>query len=157
MTITIHQERPDTPDATKLILELDAHLKPMYPAENSYGYSIDKLIEQGVEFFVIRHQGEAAGCAGVQFFMDDEPPFGELKRMYVRDSFRGLGMAKQILQHLEEIVASRNVSLMRLETGTLQTAAIGLYEQSGYARIGPFADYVESELNIFYEKTLLHA
>lgn len=154
MTITIDRERPDQPDATSLILELDNYLKPMYPAENSFGYSVDKLIAQGVEFFVIRHEGKAAGCVGIQFYNEDDPPFGEIKRMYVRDAFRGLGLAKRLLQHIEETASAHGVDLIRLETGIYQVEAIGLYERYGYVKTNPFGDYAESPLNLFYEKSI---
>ena len=62
MSTTILRERPDTPDAIALILELEAELDPLYPRASRHGYSVDKLIAQGVIFFVIRCDGAPAGC-----------------------------------------------------------------------------------------------
>lgn len=50
MRITIHAERPDTADALALIAELEAELAPLYPPESQHGYSVEKLIAQGVAF-----------------------------------------------------------------------------------------------------------
>ena len=72
--------------------------------------------------------------------------------MYVRPSFRGRGLAKRILNHLEEHARQNGVNVLRLETGTAQAEAIGLYEQLGYRRRPPFGNYVENPLNLFYEK-----
>lgn len=156
-SVTIRREHPANDHAAQLIAELDAYLDPLYPRESQHGYSIDKLVEQQVEFFVLYHEGEPAGCGGVQFFYDDGGPeqrFGELKRMYVRSRFRGLGYGRKLLQHLEKLALGRGVDIMRLETGTLQPEAIGLYEKCGYHRIPPFGNYWDDPVSLCYEKRL---
>lgn len=155
MIITIQRERPDAPDATQLILELDALLTPLYAVESRHGYSVQKLIDQGVEFFVVRCDDVAAACGGVQFFVDDPVlPYGELKRMYVRPSFRGQGLAKRLLRHFEAITLERGIHTLRLETGIHQGEAIQLYESSGYYRIDPFGSYKVDPVSLCYEKKL---
>jgi ribosomal protein S18 acetylase RimI-like enzyme len=47
------------------------------------------------------------------------------------------------------------VPLLRLETGIYQTEAIGLYEGFGFERTGPFGEYREDPLSLFYEKRIL--
>jgi hypothetical protein len=54
MPASITPERPDTPDARALIAELDAHLEPIYARESRHGYSVEKLLAEGVAFVVIR-------------------------------------------------------------------------------------------------------
>ena len=151
MSTTITRERPDTPDAIALILELEAELDPLYPRASRHGYSVDKLIAQGVIFFVVRSDSAPAGCGGVQLFGAE---YGELKRMYVRPAFRGLGIAKQLLEQLEDCSRDRQISLLRLETGIHQHAAIGLYERMGYQRIPPFGAYREDPNSLFFEKQI---
>jgi ribosomal protein S18 acetylase RimI-like enzyme len=155
MPITIYPERPDTEDVSRLIEELEAILSPLYPVESRHGYSIRKLIEQKVEFFVIRCDGVPAGCAGVQFFDDkDGLAYGEVKRMYIRPSFRGLGLARLALKQLEETAAARGIEILRLETGIYQTEAIRLYERYGFQRIGPFGEYRDDPLSLYFEKRI---
>ena len=140
-----------------LIAELDAYLSPLYPKESQHGYSIEKLLEQQVDFFVLYHDGNPVGCGGVQFFTSPQEPedeYAELKRMYVRNEFRGLGFARQLLEYLERLAVARGVSRMRLETGIYQPEAIGLYEKSGYCRIPPFGGYWDDPLSLCYEKRL---
>ena len=151
MSITIIQERPDTADAMQLINELEMTLAPYYPTESRHGYSVEKLLHQGVAFFVTRHDDVPAGCGGVQLFGSD---YAELKRMYVRSQFRGLGLAKRLLTHLADYSRENGVTLLRLETGIYQEAAIGLYEQAGFYRIPPFGDYRDDPLSVFFEKNL---
>ena len=151
MAAVIEEARPDSPEARALIDELDAYLTPLYPSESRHGYSVEKLLVQGVVFFVLRHDDAPAACGGVQLFGSE---FGEIKRMYVRPAFRGLGLAKAILAHLENYTSSRGIRLLRLETGIHQTEAIALYERMGYRPIGPFGPYREDPLSLFYEKRL---
>jgi putative acetyltransferase len=149
MTITLDRERPDTAAAQALIEELEGVLEPLYPTESRHGYSVEKLLREGVNFFVMRIDGEAAACGGIQFF---GTAYGELKRMYVRPRFRGMGLGKRLLVHLQELARERGVETLRLETGIYQTEAIGLYEGFGFRRIRPFGAYEEDPLSFFYEK-----
>ena len=151
MSPVIVAERPDSADAMLLIDELEAYLAPQYPAESRHGYSVEKLIRQQVAFFVMRQDGVPAGCGGVQRFGTD---YGEVKRMYVRPQFRGLGLAKLMLHCLAEHALQHGVPVLRLETGIYQTEAIGLYERWGFQRIPPFGDYQADSLSLFYEKRI---
>ena len=152
MSTIITPERPDSADAVLLIAELEAHLEPLYPAKSRHGYSVQKLIEQAVGFFVLRHKDIPAGCGGIQLF---GTAYGELKRMYVRPPFRGLGFGKLLLNHLADYARAHGVGLLRLETGIHQVAAIRLYEQAGFQRIPPFGAYLEDPNSLFYEKRIV--
>lgn len=151
MQIQIDPERPDTPDAMALIAELEEILSPLYPAESRHGYSVEKLIAQGVAFFVLRHDGEPAGCGGVQLFGRE---YGELKRMFVRPQYRGRGLAQALLDHLAAHARAHGVPLLRLETGVHQREALRLYERAGFARVGPFGDYRADPNSIFMERRI---
>ena len=108
----------------QLIEELEAVLGPLYAVESRHGYSADKLIREGVHFFVARADGKPVACGGVQFY----PGFGELKRMYVRDAWRGRGLGHAMLEHLAGHARANACTLLRLETGIHQHEAIKLYE-----------------------------
>jgi len=147
----ISSECPDTEAARELIAELDAHLIPLYPAESRHGFSIQKLLQENVAFFVLRHEGLAAGCGGIKLFA---PDYGEIKRMYVRPQFRRLGLAKRMLGHLSEYALAKGIRVLRLETGIFQPEAIALYESEGFRQIPPFSPYREDPLSRFYERRL---
>jgi putative acetyltransferase len=151
-TTVIALERPDTADARALITELEAHLLPLYPVESRHGYSVEKLLNENVTFFIIRINGTPAGCGGVKFFDTD---YGEIKRMYIRPQFRGLGLAKLMLAHLTDYARDHSVPLLRLETGIHQLDAIGLYERAGFRVIPPFGEYKPDPLSRFYEKRIM--
>jgi putative acetyltransferase len=147
----ITPERPDTPDARVLIAELEAELSLHYPAASRHGYSVQKLLDQGVAFFVTRHDEAPAGCGGIQLFAAE---YGELKRMYVRPRFRGLGLGRLMLARLEEYAREHGIGLVRLETGIYQNAAIRLYERRGYVRIPPFPPYFDDPVSLCYERRI---
>jgi putative acetyltransferase len=151
MTTLIAAERPDTADARMLIEELETHLAPYYPKTSRHGYSVEKLIRQGVAFFVTRQDGIPAGCGGVQFFGKE---YGEIKRMFVRPQFRGLGLARLMLDHLKMYARENDIYLLRLETGIHQKEAISLYERMGFQSIPPFGEYMEDPLSRFFEKQI---
>ena len=151
MGATIAAEHPGSPDATALIAELDAHLEPLYARESRHGFSVQKLIADGVAFFVIRDNGAAAGCGGIKLVGTE---YGEIKRMYVRPAFRGLGLGKLMLDHLADYAKHRGITVLRLETGIHQHAAIRLYEREGFQRIAPFGPYREDPVSLCYEKRI---
>ncbi|MBI3414964.1 MAG: GNAT family N-acetyltransferase [Verrucomicrobia bacterium] len=151
MAAIITPEHPGAPDATALIAELDAHLVPLYARESRHGFSVEKLIADSVAFFLIRDDGAPAGCCGIKLFGTE---YGEIKRMYVRPQFRGLGFAKLLLDHLTDYAKSHGVRILRLETGIHQHAAICLYERMGFVRIPPFGEYLEDPVSRCYEKRI---
>ena len=152
MPVIITPERPDSPDAVMLITELEALLAPSYPRESRHGMSVEQLIAQDVAFFVLRADGTPAGCGGIKLYGGD---YGEVKRMYVRPQFRGLGFAKLLLDQLAEYARAHQVALLRLETGIHQTEAMRLYERMGFQSIPPFGAYREDPLSRFYEKRIV--
>src|SRR6185369_4531046 len=63
-----------------LVAELDAELGGLYAPEQRHGLALHTIFQSHIRFFVVRLDGEPAGCGGVALFSD----FAEIKRMYVR-------------------------------------------------------------------------
>ena len=91
MPAIITVERPDTPDAIALIIELEEALELLYPQQSRHGLSVDRLVAETVPFFVLRTSGTVAGCGGVKLF---GATYAEVKRMYVRPQFHGQGFGR---------------------------------------------------------------
>jgi ribosomal protein S18 acetylase RimI-like enzyme len=151
MSAIIMAERPDSADAVILIRELEAQLEPLYPRQSRHGLSVEQLLAESVAFFLLRSHGIPAACGGVKLCGS---AYGEIKRMYVRAQFRGLGFGTLMLNHLADYSRAQGVALLRLETGIHQHAAIGLYERMGFYRIPPFGSYKEDPLSLCYEKQI---
>jgi len=84
----------------------------------------------------------------------DSVMVGELKRMYVRESARGRGVARLLLAHLERTAAESGIRRLVLETGVAQPEAIALYRSSGYTDVEPFGHYVGYADSVHLGKSL---
>ena len=152
MVIQIVEVPPDSADAVQLIGELDDHLLAHpYPPQSRHAFSVDKLVREGVVFFITYYEGQLAGCGGVKMFDD----YGEVKRMFVRPIHRGRGLGKAMLNRVADFARSKGVKVLRLETGIYEVEAIGLYESWGFSRRRPFGEYVEDPLSVYLEKQLM--
>jgi len=78
-----------------------------------------------------------------------------MKRVFVDPAARGKGVARAIMEALEQDAAKRGVTRMQLETGIKQPEAIALYRKFGYAERGPFGAYQPDPLSLFMEKRLV--
>jgi ribosomal protein S18 acetylase RimI-like enzyme len=62
----------------------------------------------------------------------------ELKRMWVAEAARGLGVGRRILNELEAHAKKRGVRTIHLETNGSLIEAISLYRSAGYKEVAPF-------------------
>lgn len=147
--MNIALESPRQAEVIRLIDELDAYQKPLYPPESHHGIDIDALSQPNVLFAVVRdQQGTAVGCGAMVL----QPEFGEIKRMFVRPANRGGGIAMRLLATLEKEAKGRACPRFVLETGVSQPEALALYARAGYAKCGPFGDYADDPLSVFMQK-----
>lgn len=152
MVMTIVEVPPNSAEAVELIGELDAHLLAHpYTPQSRHAFPVDKLVREAVVVFITHYQGSLAGCGGIKIFPND---YGEVKRMWVRPQFRGLGLGKAMLNQLAEYARSQGLNLLRLETGIYEVEAIGLYESVGFQRRSPFGEYKVDPLSVYFEKHL---
>lgn len=149
--VELRVEPYDGPVAQELI----AAVQQEYVAR--YGGPDDSPVDPG-EFappagcFVVAYAGvEAVASGGLR-------PAGsgtmEIKRMYVRPSWRGRGLARVVLADLEQRAREFGATRIVLETGQRQPEAIRLYESSGYARIDGFGHYACSPMSVNFGKNL---
>ncbi len=144
---------PLSAPAAHLLALSDAYMASLYPAESNHMESPSALALPNVLFLGAYLDGELAGCGAVKILHDDGS-YGEIKRLYVLESFRGLGVSKQLMQALEQHLQQQQIPLARLETGISQPEALGLYEKSGYQYRTPFGSYQLDPLSVFMEKRL---
>jgi len=88
-------------------------------------------------FVVAYLRGEPIGCGGVKHHPGDVT---DIKRMWIAESARGLGLGRRLLAHLEGLARERGSREVRLETGDVLTEAIALYRSAGYVEVAPFND-----------------
>lgn len=56
----------------------------------------------------------------------------ELRKMYFRKDYRGLGLGKKVLTHFSEFAKMKSFSKIELETASVLKEAIGLYKSFGF-------------------------
>jgi DNA-binding MarR family transcriptional regulator/GNAT superfamily N-acetyltransferase len=82
-------------------------------------------------------RGDPIGCGALKLH-DGEP--ATIKRMWVAESARGLGVGRRLLSELEAHAADHGAQLIRLETNRTLAEAIALYRSAGYVEVAPFND-----------------
>lgn len=151
MDLALVEASPASPAAAALIAALDAEFHVRYPGAPVFGIDAASLLAQGGIFLIAHLDGQPVGCGALRPI---DPRTVEVKRMFVRPEVRGRGISRAVLARLEELARARGYAVARLETGTRQPEAIGLYESAGYARIPCFGEYASSAHSICYEKRL---
>ncbi len=122
-----------------------------YSAEETFGYSADQLEHSGVHLVGARVDGELVGVGGVEL---TPAGAGELKRFYVLPEHRGTGVADALLDALVEHATARGASVLRLETGDRQHAALAFYRRRGFEEVPRFGPYVGSATSVCMERPL---
>lgn len=149
--LTIASENPRGDDIVSLLNQADDFALTLYPADNYYGLDIAALDQPDVVFYVARANGVAIGTAAMVERGDNS---AELKRMFVTEAARGTGVGRALLEAVETSARSLGISLLQLETGLPQTAAIALYERAGYKHIPAFGGYAGDPTSYCMEKKL---
>jgi len=152
--IEIRREELTSETAQKLIEALNADLRARYPEGDGMHYfrlDVDE-VRPGRGAFVVAYDASIpVGCGAVRTI---DAGVAEIKRMYVLPAVRGRGIARRMLEVLEDEARAIGIQKLMLETGTRQPEAIALYSKPGYSPTGPFGDYPPSPLNAFFEKYL---
>lgn len=86
---------------------------------------------------VARLFGEPIGCGALRTLAAG---IGEIKRMWIAPSARGLGLGRRLLAELERAARRRRMRTIRLDTNASLTEALRLYRSSGYREIARFND-----------------
>ncbi len=108
----------------------------------------------GGQLLVAYVDGELAGCGALRLLTDaDYANACEMKRLYVRDSCRGVGLGRILAQALLDEARSLGYSAMLLDTLDDMEAARELYSSLGFVEIPPYyfnpiagAHYLKAEL-----------
>jgi GNAT superfamily N-acetyltransferase len=134
--------------------------------EFGVNFDIESMLEQDMaklEIFsppegqiVLAIEGsEVAGIGGLKRLVDS---VGEIKRMYLRPVFRGMGLGRALLEELVSEARRIGYQRIRLDSAGFMHEAHSLYRSAGFTEIEP---YPESEIPadfqrhwIFMEKRL---
>jgi putative acetyltransferase len=143
----------DDSDVLALVAKSDEYLSSLYPPESNHAEPLHALVGEDSAFFA-GYVGEQLAACGAVKLVEDDTPYGEIKRVFVEEKYRGKNLATAVMQHLEDHLSSIGVKVVRLEAGPMQPEALGLYRKLGYADRGPFGSYRIDPLSVFMEKNL---
>jgi DNA-binding MarR family transcriptional regulator/GNAT superfamily N-acetyltransferase len=129
--------------------DLDRRFKTGYDPSRSIPAFDAELRPPAGLFLVASLQERPIGCGALKFH-DDEP--ADIKRMWVTESARGLGVGRRLLNELETHAATHGVTAVRLETNETLVEAISLYRSAGYVEVAPFNN--EAYAHHWFEKQL---
>jgi len=128
--------------------ELAARFDMGFDPGRSISAAADELTPPHGFFVLATLHGEPIGCGALKC----HERHGEIKRMWVDASSRGLGVGKRILERLEQLAREQKLPLLRLETNRTLKEAQSLYKTSGYREVKPFNE--EPYAHHWFEKTL---
>ena len=147
--VTVRPEDPAKPDVVVLLRKGEANSARLYPAESIHHASLDGLRAPDVNFFVARDVNGRALATGALVLRGE---WAEIKRMWVEEDARGRGISKKMLNTLLSEAKDAGVKVVRLETGVISHAALGLYQSAGFDRREPFDGYKVDPQSVFMER-----
>ena len=80
-------------------------------------------------------EGKEAGCIALRKISKD---ICEMKRLYVRDEYRGLGLGKKLVGMIIDEAVNKHYQYMRLDTLPTMKSAQSLYSSFGFYDIEPY-------------------
>lgn len=119
------------------------------------GFAAGAALEEALVMFkppvgvvvVASDGGVTVGCGAIHFWDDTT---GEIKRMWISGTVRGVGLGKRLLAFLEEQVARSGRTRVVLDTNASLVEAIAMYRSCGYRSIGRYNDNPYADL--WFEK-----
>jgi DNA-binding MarR family transcriptional regulator/GNAT superfamily N-acetyltransferase len=151
--VAIDVEAPTSPVAQSCLdeyfRELDQRFESGFDPARSISADAGDLTPPAGLFLVARIRGRPVGCGALKI---SDGGVGEVKRMWVAGSARGLGIGRRILEALETHARAHGLSVLHLETNRTLKEAQSLYRKYGYQEVEPFND--EPYAHHWFEKKL---
>ncbi|MFJ8582058.1 GNAT family N-acetyltransferase [Micromonospora sp. NPDC093277] len=109
----------------------------------------EELLPPAGVFLLATLNAEPVACGAVKLHHDAP---AEIKRVWVGDTVRGLGIGRRMLSELERYAAERGWTAVRLDTNRNLSEAIAMYRSAGYHEIEPYN--AEHYAHHWFEKQL---
>lgn len=119
--------------------------------ENRKSFIPYNSLDEIHDVIIVYSGGEAIACGSFRRYDDTS---AEVKRVYVREGYRGNGIAKRIMKGLEDRARQKGYKKIILQTREVCVEAIGLYKHMGYRLINNYPPYKDKPLAVCFEKEL---
>ncbi len=126
-------------DFITLCRMLDEHLNEAVGGEKQREqYNQYNTLESIHDVILLYDQGLPIACAG---FKHHDEGVAEVKRVFLKKEYRGRGLSKELMKHLEARAKDRGYRKLVLETGAVLKEAMSLYQKLGYEIIENYGPY----------------
>jgi len=109
----------------------------------------DDMLPPRGAFLLAWSDGLPVGCVGLK---NGGAQPAEVKRLWVAPAARGLGLARRLMDAVEDAARAIGLPLLRLDTNSALPEAIALYRRTGWTEIPRFND--DPYPDVFFEKRL---
>lgn len=148
--ISYQRTNSENTDFIELVKLLDADLKIRDGDDHAFYAQFNKTASIRNAIVVYVNEMPVA-CGAIKAFDQDSV---EVKRMYVVESRRRMGLAKGVLTELEKWATELGYVSLVLETGKNQPEAIQLYNNTGYQVTENYGQYTGVENSVCFRKNL---
>jgi ribosomal protein S18 acetylase RimI-like enzyme len=118
--------------------------------EDELDHFPQKYQEPDGAFIIAKENNIIVGCVG---FKKLDKITCEMKRLFVRDNYKGRGIGNILVEKIIEDAKSKGYEIMRLDTMDTMKSALNLYRKTGFYEIEPYynnphkgAMYLEKKL-----------
>ena len=144
---------PDDPDVINVFSDIDRLINSLYPVATAQSLSVNQLGQPNVYAIGLKNEEGIIACGAIVMQFDTQP-YGEIRRLYVKPSYRGKGLSRRIMQILLHHAGEEEIPIIKLETGPKQIQSIHLYENLGFVQCEPFGEYKANPNSLFMELAL---
>lgn len=145
------------PEIAALLEDHLASMRAISPPDSVHALDLERLRRPGITFWTAWDDDAdppvLLGCGALR---EIDATSGEIKSMKTTPAALRRGVGRRLLQTIVDTAQRRGYRRLWLETGSTEPFAPAhrLYEAFGFARCGPFGDYVDDPFSVFMTKAL---
>ena len=134
-----------TPELTATAALFRAYAKSLNIdlAPQGFQHELDALpgpyAPPGGELLLAKTGDHVLGCIALKPL--DPPCAAGIKRLFVRQQARGLGLGRSLIEAITQVARERGYGEVKLDTLPQMQAAVALYKACGFAPIPPYGSH----------------
>lgn len=139
-------------DFIELCHMLDNFLNELVGGERNRAQYIPYNKLDDIHDVIVAYDGDVpVGCASFKKYDEEN---AEVKRVFIKSQYRGMGISKTLMSMLEERARKQGYKYLILESGEPLVAAMALYAKLGYKVIPNYGQYKDMPESICMRKKL---
>ncbi len=142
----------ENPDFILLCQELDKFLNKLVGGEEHRTEYVQYNKLNDVHDVVVAYDNDIP--VGSASFKKYDNECAEVKRVFVKQEYRGQGISNELMELLEQRAREQGYKYLILESGEPLVAAMALYRKLGYKVIPNYGQYVNMKDSVCMKKEL---